>query len=87
MDDNFAIIMVLIVSITAAVTLVLSSAWMRRNRPLAAGAQTSEQVAHLAAENEALWEQVQRLEQQLGVADRVAVGGPDRTSRHTEMLR
>jgi hypothetical protein len=79
MDENFAIIMVLVVSIAAAVTLVLSSAWMRRNRPLAYSAQPNEEVRHLAAENEGLREQVYRLEQQLGATDRIAAG--DRSAR------
>jgi hypothetical protein len=83
MDDNIAIFLVLIVSIAAAVTLVLSSVWMRRNRLMAAGAQPGEYVAHLAAENELLREQVHRLEQQLGIVDRLSADGIERASRET----
>jgi cell division protein FtsB len=85
MSDNIAIFMVLVVSIAAAVSLVLASAWMRRTRLQAAG--PSAQVAHLAAENEVLREQVHRLEQQLGVADRIASAGPQRVAVETQMLR
>ena len=87
MNDNIAILLVLVVSISAAVTLVLSSAWMKRLRPVAPGATALKHTAHLAAENAALRDQVARLERQLGIEDRIISGSAERTSRDIERLR
>jgi hypothetical protein len=86
-DDNIAIFMVLIVSIAAALILVLSSAWMKRSGALAAAAHGGEDVAHLSQENDMLREQVRRLEQQLGLVDQVPAGTTQWTRQETEMLR
>jgi hypothetical protein len=73
MDDNLAIFLVLIVSMAAAITLVLAAAWMRRTRPLAAAADGAGQVADLSAENEMLRDQVRTLERELLAVERIAV--------------
>jgi cell division protein FtsB len=72
MDDNIAIFLVLIVSMAAAITLVLAAAWMRRTRPLAAIADGAGQVANLSAENEMLRDQVRTLERELLAVERIA---------------
>ena len=69
MDDNIAIFLVLIVSMAAALVLVLSTFWMRRTRPLAAVAQAGGDFAHLSRENDVLREQVCLLEQRLGAVE------------------
>ena len=87
MDDNIAIFMVLIVSIAAALILVLSSAWLKRAGGLAAAAHGGEEVAHLSQENDMLREQVRRLEQQLAVVDQIPAGATKWTRQETETLR
>jgi uncharacterized protein YigA (DUF484 family) len=85
-DDNIAIFLVLIVSMAAALVLVLSSAWMRRTRPLAAAAGEREQVAHLASENDMLREEVRKLERQLG-GERSASDAGRRLMQDIEAVR
>jgi hypothetical protein len=85
MDDNIAIFLVLIVSMAAALVLVLSTLWMRRSRPLVA--QAGEDIALLCQENDVLREQVRGLEQRLGAVERTVTEALPRLTREDAALR
>ena len=86
MDDNLAIFLLLLVSIGAAVTLILATTWMRGRNRLALTAETGK-VAVLESENSELKGQVGLLEERLQVLERIAVDPAPRLAREIESLR
>jgi hypothetical protein len=86
MDDNLTILLLLLISMAAAVTLILAATWMRgRNRlDLTAG---TGKVAALENENRELKDQVGVLEERLQVLERIAVDSAPRLAREIESLR
>ena len=87
MDDNIAIFLVLIVSMAAALVLVLSTVWMRRTRPAAAVAGAGDDIAHLFQENDVLREQVRRLEQRLGAVEHMVTDAMPRLTQEDAALQ
>jgi hypothetical protein len=86
MDDNLAIFLLLLISIGAAVTLILATTWMRGRNRLALTAETGK-VAVLESENSELKGQVGLLEERLQVLERIAVDPAPRLAREIESLR
>ena len=86
MDDNLAIFLLLLISIGAAVTLILATTWMRGRNRLALTAETGK-VAVLESENGELKGQVGLLEERLQVLERIAVDPAPRLAREIESLR
>ncbi len=86
MDDNLAIFLLLLISIGAAVTLILARTWMRGRNRLAVTAETGK-VAVLESENSELKGQVGLLEERLQVLERIAVDPAPRLAREIESLR
>jgi hypothetical protein len=86
MDDNLTILLLLLISMAAAVTLILAGAWMRGRNRLALTAGTGKMAA-LENENRELKDQVGVLEERLQVLERIAVDPAPRLAREIESLR
>ena len=86
MDDNLAIFLLLLVSIGAAVTLVLVTGWMRGRNRLALTAETGK-VARLESENSELKSHVGLLEERLQVLERIATDPSPRLAHEIDSLR
>lgn len=90
MDDNIAIVTIMVVAILSAVVLILSSRWLRSRARQPAGADeigAAESVALLSNENEALRGQVGVLRERLEVLERIATDPATRTAHEIEQLR
>jgi hypothetical protein len=92
MDLNFAdLIPVTAIAASAWVAVTLIRFWYRDRAPKVAGSGAlvgqAEENARLAHENESLRLTIRRLEERLGVLERIATDPAERTAREIEQLR
>ena len=91
MDSNLAIFLVMMVAISAAVTLILGTTWIRaktRNAELKQRlADGAGRAAALGAENETLRAQLEQQGERLQVLERIVTDPADRTAREIAALR
>jgi hypothetical protein len=97
-DSNLAIVIVMVVAISAALILIVLNTWIRARH----GIPTDEELALIAArgngeaernvpqlieQNQRLTDVVARLEQRIAVLERIATDPAERTAREIEKLR
>jgi hypothetical protein len=90
MNDNLAILLIILMAITGAVVLIATTTWIRsRHRLLAEGSgkAAADKIGELNRENANLRGQVERLEERLVVLERIATDPAERTAREIESLR
>lgn len=93
MNDNLATFLIMVVSVAAAVTLVVLTKLIGARQVAARGAAAEAgqlaagQVELLSEENERLHGQIGRLEERLAVLERIATDPAERTAREIEQLR
>lgn len=88
MDDNFAILILMIVSILAAVLLTGFTTWTRTKQRYAKPAAVAEaNNQFLLGENDRLLGQVGQLEERIAVLERIATDPATRTTLEIEKLR
>ena len=93
MDNNLTILVLMAVSIAAALMLVVLTSWTK-GRHTAAGtiAAKADQMAagrieRLTGENERLNGQIDQLQERIEVLERIATDPAERTAREIEKLR
>jgi hypothetical protein len=89
MDDNSAILAVMLLAILAATILVLAQMRNRRllSQARAGAVADAHRIELVTTENDQLRAQVLRLEQRTAVLERIATDPAERTAREIEKLR